>query len=117
MNEYCVAAFFTCRRQLEPEFIHIDVTDYFYGEGRVHHIRIRVEPPQQFAPDRLLALLCCAIFEPDVRDEIFAAGKRNLFLPPGFGPSGGQFIAVGRTKATATGQITAYDSAGNATGP
>lgn len=37
----------------------------------------------------------------------------GLFLPPGFGASGGQFIAVGRTPS-ATGQITAYDSAGNA---
>ena len=38
----------------------------------------------------------------------------GLFLPPGFGASGGQFIVVGRTSS-ATGQITAYDSAGNAT--
>jgi hypothetical protein len=37
----------------------------------------------------------------------------GLFLPAGFGAAGGQFIAVGRTPG-ATGQITAFDAAGNA---
>jgi len=41
--------------------------------------------------------------------------KGGLFLPDSFGSAGGQFIVVGRTTDTFLGQVTAYDSSGNAT--
>lgn len=39
----------------------------------------------------------------------------GLFLPAGFGSLGGSFIVTGRSKDTFIGQVTAYDSSGNAT--